>query len=68
MATEKTGRLYRVGEVAALHAVSVRKVWRLVAEGILPQPVKIGRCSVWFDSDISEFQMRLRSQRERKPK
>ena len=68
MATEKTGRLYRVREFAALHAVSVREVWRLVAKGIVPQPVKIGRCSVWFDSDISEFQTRLREQRERKPK
>jgi predicted DNA-binding transcriptional regulator AlpA len=66
MANERTGRLFRVREVAALHAVSVRKVWRLVAEGMLPQPVKIGRCSVWFDSDISEFQKRLRAQRERK--
>ena len=66
MGTERTGRLYRVWEVATLLAVSVRKVWRLVAEGILPQPVKIGRCSVWFESDISEFQMRLREQRERK--
>jgi predicted DNA-binding transcriptional regulator AlpA len=68
MASERTGRLYRVWEVATLLAVSVRKVWRLVAEGILPQPVKIGRCSAWFESDITEFQMRLREQRERKTK
>jgi predicted DNA-binding transcriptional regulator AlpA len=66
VASETTGQLYRVREVARLLAVSVREVWRLVAEGLLPQPVKIGRCSVWFDSDISEFQIRLREQRERK--
>lgn len=59
-------RLYRAGDVAEVLTLSVREVWRLVAEGMLPPPVKIGRCSVWFDSDISEFQMRLREQRERK--
>jgi predicted DNA-binding transcriptional regulator AlpA len=59
-------RHYRVKRMAELLAVSVREVWRLVARGDLPQPIKIGRCSVWFESDIIEFQMRLRAQRERK--
>ena len=59
-------RLYRAGDVAEMLTLSVREVWRLVAEGMLPPPVKIGRCSVWFDSDIGEFQTRLREQRERK--
>lgn len=59
-------RQYRVRQVAELLSLSVRKVWRLVANGELAPPVKIGRCSVWFDSDISEFQMRLRAERERK--
>ena len=63
---ERAFRLYRVRDVAELLTLSVREVWRLVAKGILPQPVKIGRCSVWFDSDISEFEKRLREQRERK--
>jgi predicted DNA-binding transcriptional regulator AlpA len=61
-------RLYRVQDVAALLTLSVREVWRRVANGELAPPVKIGRCSVWFDSDISEFQKRLREQRERKSK
>jgi predicted DNA-binding transcriptional regulator AlpA len=59
-------RQFRVGEVAEFFSISVRKVWRLVAEGELAPPVKIGRCAVWFESDIVEFQMRLRAQRERK--
>jgi predicted DNA-binding transcriptional regulator AlpA len=59
-------RHFRVNQVADLLNVSVRKVWRLVAMGELPPPVKIGRCSVWFESDIVEFQMRLRAQRERR--
>jgi predicted DNA-binding transcriptional regulator AlpA len=59
-------RQYRVREVAELLSLSVRNVWRLVAEGKLAPPAKIGRCSVWFESDIIEFQMQLRAQRERR--
>jgi excisionase family DNA binding protein len=59
-------RQFRVREVAAYLSVSVRKIWRLVANGSFPAPIKIGRCAVWFESDIIEFQTRLRAQRERK--
>lgn len=59
-------RQYRVGGVAEFLSLSVREVWRLVARGDLAPPMKIGRCAVWFESDIIEFQMRLRAQRERK--
>ena len=59
-------RQYRVHQVAALLGISVREVWRLVAAGELAQPAKIGRCCVWFESDITEFQARLRVQRERR--
>ena len=59
-------RQYRVKHAAELLNISVREVWRLVASGNLPLPVKIGRCSVWFESDIIDFQKRLRSQRERR--
>jgi predicted DNA-binding transcriptional regulator AlpA len=59
-------RQYRAVQVAELLSVSVREVWRLVARGELAQPVKIGRCAVWFESDVVEFQARLRAQRERK--
>ena len=59
-------RQFRVNQVAEFLSLSVREVWRLVAEGSFPPPIKIGRCSIWFESDIIEFQMRLRTQRERK--
>jgi predicted DNA-binding transcriptional regulator AlpA len=59
-------RQYRVRQVAALLSLSVREVWRLVANKELAAPAKIGRCSIWFESDIVEFQMRLRAQRERR--
>jgi len=59
-------RQFRVNQVAEFLSLSVREIWRLVAEGSFPPPIKIGRCSIWFESDIIEFQMRLRTQRERK--
>ena len=58
-------RQFRIKQVAEMFTVSVREVWRLVARGELARPVKIGRCSVWFESDIVELQARLRTQRER---
>ena len=58
-------RQFRVKQVAEFLSLSVREIWRLVAEGDFPPPIKIGRCSIWFESDIIDFQMRLRSQRER---
>ena len=61
-------RQYRARDVAALFSISEREVWRLVARSLLATPVKIGRCSVWLESDLVEFQMRLREQRERKSK
>jgi len=58
-------RQFRVKQVAEFLSLSVREIWRLVAEGDFPPPIKIGRCSIWFESDIIDFQMRLRAQRER---
>ena len=59
-------RLYRANQVAELFTLSVREIWRMVARGEFPPPVKIGRCSVWFESDLIEVQEQLRSQRERR--
>lgn len=36
-----------VREVARLLGISVRTVWRLVAAGDLPQPVRVGRAARW---------------------
>jgi len=47
---------------------SVRTVWRLVSAGVLPKPVQVGRCTRWFESDIEEFQRRLKESRERRKK
>lgn len=57
-----SSRQYRVKQLAEWLTLSEREVYRLVAKGDLPRPIKIGRCSVWLDSDIVEFQLRLQTQ------
>ncbi len=52
-----------VHEVAGLLAIDERTVWRRVADGSLPKPVKIGGAARWFASDIATFQQRLREER-----
>lgn len=54
-----------------LHVVSdrlgvcTRTVHRLIASGELPPPVKVGRASRWFTSDIERYLNRLRQARTR---
>ena len=55
-----------VKRLAEMLGASVRTVWRLVSAGVLPKPVQLGRCTRWFESDIEDFQRRLRESRERR--
>jgi predicted DNA-binding transcriptional regulator AlpA len=60
-------RLLRVGEVAKKLAVSTREIWRGVAEGIIPSPIKLGaKTTRWFESDISSFLEQRKSERSAK--
>ena len=43
--------------------VSIRKVWRLIASGELPKPVKIGRAVRFFMSEILQYLEKLKSSR-----
>jgi len=46
-------RLLSIRDVAALLAVHPRTIWRLVATGVLPPPVRLGRRTLrWRLSDI----------------
>jgi predicted DNA-binding transcriptional regulator AlpA len=54
-------KLLRVEIVAEQLGISDRGVWRGVARGDLPAPVKIGRCSRWFASDVLAYQDKLRN-------
>ena len=40
-------------EIAAKLKVSRRQVWKLLATGRLPQPVRIGRSVRWKESDFN---------------
>lgn len=51
--------------VAARLAVCTRTVHRLIAQGELPPPVKVGRASRWFVSDVQAYLARLRQGRAR---
>ncbi|MCC6228407.1 MAG: helix-turn-helix domain-containing protein [Phycisphaerales bacterium] len=47
--------LLRAADVAALLAISVRCVWRLVASGDLPRPIKLGGSTRWRACDLEAF-------------
>lgn len=49
--------------VARHLSISTRGVWRAVARRDLSVPVKIGRCSRWFMSDVGRLRQRLKRQR-----
>ena len=50
----RPAQLLTVREVARLCKVSVRQVWRLVAQGDLPEPIRLGAKSVrWREADIA---------------
>ena len=43
--------------------LSLRGVYRLIARGLLPRPVKVGGASKLFESDIQDYLNALRAQR-----
>jgi predicted DNA-binding transcriptional regulator AlpA len=49
--------------VAARLFVSPRKIWRLVASGEFPKPVKVGSSSRWFEPEVAAYQQKLRNSR-----
>ena len=53
--TEPKGLLLRVGDVANTLDISVRHVWSMYAEGLLPEPIRLGRCTRWRESDIRRW-------------
>ena len=56
-------RLLRVREVADTLAISVRAYYRLVADGQLPAPVKIGRATRIPQSDLTRYIENLKNER-----
>jgi excisionase family DNA binding protein len=62
--SETTDALLALPTVARQLAVSTRTIRRLIAAGELPQPVKVGRVSRWFTTDVSGYLARLRAERK----
>ena len=59
-------RLVDLKRVAALLGVCGRTVHRLIAAGELRPPVKVGRASRWFVSDVEGYMSKLKQQRDAK--
>lgn len=55
--------LISLRSVATRLNLSIRAVYRLVARGLLPRPVKVGGATRFFESDIAQYLESLRSQR-----
>ena len=55
--------LLSIRSVAARLDLSVRAVYRLIARGLLPRPVKVGGATKFFESDIQRYMATLQAQR-----
>jgi predicted DNA-binding transcriptional regulator AlpA len=44
--------------------LSVRAVYRLIARGLLPRPVKVGGATKFFESDLSSYLDSLKAKRD----
>jgi len=57
-------QLLRLDQVAVILSVSKRQIWRMIANGDLPEPVKIGRASRMISSDVQAYIEKLKSLRK----
>ena len=62
--TAMSDRLLSLPQTADVLNISARTVWRLVAAGQIPAPVRIGRACRWCCSDISGYIEKLKLQRD----
>ena len=60
-------RLLRISQAAAVLAISVRALYRLIADGKLPEPVKIGRAARMPMSDLQAYVSELKRHRNGVP-
>lgn len=65
MMQEKIERLLPLAEVAVLMGVCRRTVYRLIAGGELPQPVKIGASSRLPESEVARYVEQQKAKRGR---
>jgi predicted DNA-binding transcriptional regulator AlpA len=56
-------KLLDLGTMAVELGIAERSVWRAVARGEIPRPVKLGKSSRWFTSDLIAVRERLKASR-----
>jgi excisionase family DNA binding protein len=56
-------RLIKLRTVAGKLDICVRNVWRLIASGELPKPVKVGRSARLYESEVRSYLEKLKNQR-----
>lgn len=61
--TDPKEHLLSLRDVAAKLDLSLRGVYRLIANGSLPPPVKVGRSSKIFASDLHQYFETLKTNR-----
>ena len=62
-ATNTTSELLSLRAAALRLNISIRGVYRLMAAGHLPHPVKVGGASKLFDSDIRDYLAAIKAKR-----
>lgn len=53
-------RLLTVREVAERFGVCTRTVWRRIQEGVVPKPVRHGRCTRFYEAEIAQALAQLK--------
>jgi excisionase family DNA binding protein len=61
--TQNHEKLISLKDTAEKLDLSVRAVYRLIASGILPHPVKVGRSTKFFESDLKNYFDSLKANR-----
>ena len=59
-----TDRLVSVKDTATAYGCSVATIWRRVAGGDIPKPVKIGGTTRWSEAEIAAHIEQAKSERE----
>lgn len=57
-------KLLTIKEFAHQISVSVRKLYRMIDEGVIPKPLKQGNRSFLFEEDLTNYLSTLREQRK----
>jgi len=52
-------RLMRMPQVLEVVPIAESTVWKYVKQGTFPRPVRLGRCSVWKESEVQAWLSKL---------